>query len=143
EVKNVYIRGISSWHDNQGGKERGENTIYTIETEDLKICHLGDFGQNELTDEQLETIGEVDILMVPVGGVYTIETKEALKVMSQVEPKITLPMHYALPKLKVKLDGVDKFLKAVGVKSMEPLPKLTIKKKDLSAEEARIVVLEP
>lgn len=142
EIKNVYIRGIPSWHDSQEGKERGENTIYSIETEDLKICHLGDFGQNELTDEQMESIGEVDVLMVPVGGVYTIEAKEALKVMSQVEPKITLPMHYSLPKLKVKLEGVDKFLKAVGVKSMEPLSKLTIKKKDLSAEEARIVVLE-
>lgn len=143
EVKNIYIRGIPSWHDSKEGKERGQNTIYTIETEDLKICHMGDFGQTELTPEQLETIGEIDVLMVPVGGVYTIEAKEALKVMAQIEPKITIPMHYSLPKLKVKLDEVDKFLKAVGVKSAEPLPKLNIKKKDLSQEEAKILVLCP
>lgn len=143
EVKNVYIRGISSWHDAREGKERGENTIYAIEAEDLKICHLGDFGQAELTADQLDAIGEVDVLMVPVGGVYTIEAKEALKVMAQLEPKITVPMHYGLPKLKVKLEGVEKFLKAVGVKTTEPQPKLTVKKKDLSQEEARIVVLTP
>lgn len=143
EVKGVYVQGIPSWHDSQGGKERGENTIYMIETEDLRLCHLGDFGQSELDDNQLESIGAVDVLLVPVGGNYTIEAKEALKVMAQIEPKITVPMHYALPKLKVKLDEVEKFLKAVGLKSAEPLPKLTVKKKDLSQEEAKIVVLTP
>ncbi|MBI4101647.1 MAG: MBL fold metallo-hydrolase [Candidatus Nealsonbacteria bacterium] len=143
EVKGVYVQGIPSWHDNQDGKERGKNTIYMIETEDLRVCHLGDFGQAELTADQMESIGEVDVLLLPVGGNYTIEAREALKVMAQIEPKITVPMHYSLPKLKVKLDEVEKFLKAVGVKSAEPLPKLTVKKKDLSAEEARIVVLQP
>lgn len=143
EVKNIYIRGISSWHDNEQGKERGENAIYTLEAEDLKICHLGDLGQAELTPEQLENIGEVDVLMIPVGGVYTIEAKEAIKVMAQIEPRITIPMHYSLPKVKVKLDEVDKFLKAVGLKTMEPLLKLNIKKKDLSQEEAKILILQP
>lgn len=143
EAKGVYIQGIESWHDSSEGKERGQNTVYLIEAEDLRICHLGDFGQKELTPEQVETLGEVDVLMIPVGGVYTISDKEALKVMSQVEPKITIPMHYSIPKLKIKLEGVDKFLKALGAKSVIPQPKLTIKKKDLSTEEAKIVVLEP
>ncbi|MDO8663638.1 MAG: MBL fold metallo-hydrolase [Candidatus Wildermuthbacteria bacterium] len=143
EVKGVYVRGIPSFHDAQGGKERGANTIYTIETEDLKICHLGDFGENELSDEALEQIGEVDILMIPVGGVYTISAKEAMKVMSQIEPRVTIPMHYAIPKLKVKLEGLDKFLKALGMKAQEPLDKLSIKKKDILPEEAKVVVLNP
>jgi len=143
EIKNVFIQGITSFHDNSQGKERGENTIYTIEVEDLKICHLGDFGQKELTEEQLEKIGEVDILMIPVGGTYTISAKEAPKIMAQIEPKITIPMHYALPKLKVKLDPLDKFLKTFGIKNLEPVKKLSIKKKDLSPEEAKIVVLQP
>jgi len=143
EIKNVFIQGVHSWHDNSRGQERGENTIYTIEAEDLKLCHLGDLGQKELTEEQLDRIGEIDILMIPTGGVYTISAKEALKIMSQIEPKITIPMHYQIPKLKLKLDGCDKFLKSLGIKKIEPLPKLSIKKKDISSEEAKIVILKP
>jgi L-ascorbate metabolism protein UlaG (beta-lactamase superfamily) len=143
EIKDVYIQGIPSWHDEKEGKERGGNTIYVIDAEDLRVCHLGDLGQNELTDEQLEKIGEVDILMVPVGGVTTISEKEAVKIISQIEPKITIPMHYSIPKLKIKLGGVEGFLKNLGIKSMTPEPKLSIKKKDIMPEEAKIVVLEP
>jgi len=143
EVKNIFIQGIQSFHDDSKGKERGENTIYTIEAEELKICHLGDLGQNELEKEQLEAIGDVDILMIPVGGVFTISYKEAIKIMSQIEPKIIIPMHYHLPKLKIKLDGVEKFLKSLGIKNLTPAKKLSIKKKDLSPEEAKIVLLKP
>lgn len=133
EIKDVFIQGIP-----------GEtNTIYTIEAEDLKICHLGNFNQKELTSEQLEKIGDVDILMIPVGGADTISSKEALKIMSQIEPKITIPMHYAIPKLKAKLDPLDKFLKALGVKSLEPEKKLVIKKKDIAPDEAKIIALKP
>ena len=143
EVKGVFVQGIHSWHDEKEGALRGSNTIYTIDAEELRLCHLGDFGQAELTSEQLEKIGDVDVLMVPVGGVYTIDAKGAVKIITQIEPKITIPMHYALPKLKAKLEGVDKFLKAVGVKAIEPESKLSIKKKDISEEEAKIVVLKP
>ncbi len=143
EIKDVYIVGIPSFHDAVLGKERGANTIYVIDAEDLRVCHLGDLGQKELTDDQLEKIGEVDILMIPIGGNFTISEKEAQKIMSQIEPKITIPMHYLVPKLKVKLEGVDKFLKSLGIKSMQPEPKLSIKKKDILPEEAKIVVLEP
>lgn len=157
EIKNIFIQGIYSFHDDKKEAERGENkfsfrnfsnsemknTIYTIEAEDLKLCHLGDLGQKELTDEQLEKIGQIDILMIPVGGTYTISTKEALKIMSQIEPKITIPMHYQIPKLKLKLDDCDKFLKTLGIKKIEPLNKLSVKKRDLSEEEAKIVVLRP
>lgn len=147
EVKNIFIEGIRSWHDDEEGKERGENTIYTVEAEDLKLCHLGDFGQKELTEEQLNRIGQIDILMLPVGGTATISAKEALKVMSQLEPKIVIPMHYRIPKLNPsaggKLDGLDVFLKTVGVKSIEPQNKLSIKKKDISEEEVKIIALKP
>ncbi|MFH1894846.1 MAG: MBL fold metallo-hydrolase [Patescibacteria group bacterium] len=143
EIKNVYMLGIPSWHDSSEGKERGQNTIYVIDAEGLRVCHLGDLGQKELTGGQLEKIGQVDILMIPVGGNFTISEKEAQKIMSQIEPKITIPMHYSIPKLKVKLDGVDKFLKSLGIKAMKPEPKLSVKKKDILPEEAKIVVLEP
>ena len=76
EVREVFIKGISSFHDDKEGKERGQNTIYTISAEGLKFCHLGDLGQKQLTDEQLEKIGNVDILMIPVGGQFTISSQE-------------------------------------------------------------------
>lgn len=143
EVKGVFIQGIHSWHDEKEGKERGENTIYMIEVEDLRLCHLGDLGQKELSSEQLEQIGDIDILMVPIGGNYTIDGKAAAKVMSQIEPRIAIPMHYALPKLKVKLAGPEIFLKSLGIKKSEPLNKLSIKKKDLLQEETKVIVLKP
>ena len=143
EVKEVYIRGIHSWHDEKQGSPKSENTIYTIEAEDLKLCHLGDLGQKELTADQLEKIGEIDILMIPVGGIHTISSREAPGIMAQIEPKIIIPMHYQVPKLKIKLDGLDKFLKTMGIKSIESLNKLSIKKKELSEEEIKIIVLKP
>jgi L-ascorbate metabolism protein UlaG (beta-lactamase superfamily) len=134
EVKNIFIKGIFSYHDDSKGEERGENTIYLIETEDIKICHLGDLGQKELTPEQIEEIGEVDILLVPVGGVYTIDGKAAQKIINQIEPRVVIPMHYSLPKLKIKLDSVQAFLKAFGQEDIEPQPKLLIRKEKLPAQ---------
>jgi len=143
EIKEVFVRGIPAFHDDSQGKERGRITIFTIEAEEIRLCHLSDLGQKELTSEQLEKIGEIDILMVPVGGTFTISAKEAVKIMSQIEPKIIIPMHYALPKIKPKLDEIDKFLKTMGIKKIEPLNKLTIKKKELSEEEVKIILLNP
>jgi L-ascorbate metabolism protein UlaG (beta-lactamase superfamily) len=141
EIKDVFIQGIPAFHDSSSGKERGENIIYTIEAEDIRVCHLGDLGQKELTEDQIEKIGNIDVLMTPVGGVYTISSKEAVKIISQIEPKIVIPMHYQIPKLKMKLEGLEKFLKAMGVKSPETLNKLTLKKKDIPEEEMEIKVL--
>ena len=94
EIKGVYTQGIHSWHDNKTGKARGENTIYKIEAEDLKIAHLGDLGQNELSESQVEGLGTVDVLMTPIGGIYTISAKEAARIISQIEPKIVIPVSY-------------------------------------------------
>ncbi|MDP3990996.1 MAG: MBL fold metallo-hydrolase [Candidatus Nealsonbacteria bacterium] len=142
EIKEIFIQGILCFHDNVQGKERGQSTIYIIEAEDMRLCHLGDIGQKELSPEQLEKIGDIDILMIPVGGVYTVDGKEANHIISQLEPKIIIPMHYHLPKSKSKLEGVEKFLKETGRKSVVPQPKLLVKSKDLS-EETKIVVLQP
>lgn len=141
EVKEVFIQGIQSSRSVSGGKD--PNTIYTISVEGLRVCHLGGLGQKELTPEQAEQIGEVDVLLIPVGGINTISAKEAVKIMSQIEPSIIVPMHYQIPKLKIKLEGLDKFLKTMGIKSTTPLDKLTVKKKDIISEEAKIVVLNP
>ncbi len=132
DVKGAYITGI----------EAGKTTIYTIEAEDIRICHLGTINE-ELSSEQIEAVNEVDILLIPVGGGDSLDAKKAVKLMSQIEPRIIIPMRYKIPKVKAKLDKVDAFLKEVGVKSLEALPKLNIKKKDLPKEdEAKIIVLK-
>lgn len=132
EIKEIYIEGIAA----------SENTIYTIEAEEIRVCHLGKLSQKELNPEQLEKIGNVDILMIPIGGEEAIDAKGAIKIMTQIEPKIIIPMYYRTPKLKIKLDTLDQFLKTLGVKAAEPLAKLSIRKKDISAEEAKIIVLQ-
>ena len=143
EIKDVFVRGILSFHDEKEGSERGINTIYAIEAEGMRLCHLGDLGQTELTEDQVAKIGNVDILFVPVGGVYTVGVKAAVNIVHQVEPRIVIPMHYMLPKLKIKLEKADDFLRAMGAKNTEPQGKLSIKVRDLTGEETKVVVLTP
>ena len=144
EIKDVFIQGIPSFHDDKDGKERGQNTIYVIEAEDMKFCHLGDLGQKLLTDEQLEKIDGVDVLMIPVGGGnYTIDSSAAQKIISQIEPKIVIPMHYALPKLKVELDDVSKFLKTIGKGAIATIDKFVIKSSTIAKDGMEIVILQP
>lgn len=142
ETKGVSVKGIFSFHDDKEGKERGANTIYVIEVEGMKICHLGDLGQKKLTDQQLEQINEVDILMIPVGNAdATIDGEEAAEIINQIEPRIVIPMHYKIPGLNLKFAGVEDFLKEMGVAKKETTDKLTLKKKDLPPEETQVVVM--
>ncbi len=143
ELKDIFIEGILSFHDEQKGKERGLNTIYTIEAEEIRICHLGDFGEIELSDKQLQQIGEVDILMIPVGGNYTIDAKTATKIITQVEPRIVVPMHYKIDGLKLDIDELEQFLKAIGQKSVEKEEKISIQKKTMPIGEMKIIPLLP
>jgi L-ascorbate metabolism protein UlaG (beta-lactamase superfamily) len=147
EAEGIFIQGIPAFHDKVKGKSQGENTCYTIEAEEIRLCHLGDLGQSELTEQQLQTLGEIDILMVPVGGIYTIDGEGASKIISQIEPKIVIPMHYQISKLNPsaggKLEGIEKFLKVMGKKEIESLSKFSIKQKELPQEETEIVVLNP
>jgi L-ascorbate metabolism protein UlaG (beta-lactamase superfamily) len=139
ENRGVAVRGIQSFHDNKQGTERGLNTVYTIKAEDMVICHLGDLGHT-LTDPQIEDIGEVDILMIPVGGGgYTLDAKEAVEVISQIEPKIVIPMHYKDGSLNDKLEAPEKFVKELGL-TPEKVDKYKIQKKLLPAEETKLVM---
>jgi len=139
ERKGISVRGIISYHDNTQGSERGYNTIYVIRAEEMTICHLGDLGQQVLSDTQVEEIGDVDVLLVPVGGVYTIDHKEAVHVISQIEPKIIVPMHYKVPGLSVELESVEKFIKEAGL-SAERVEKIKIAKKTLPVEETKLMI---
>lgn len=135
----VLVEGIDSYHDNKEGTERGSNIIYRMEIEDISIVHLGDLG-GSLDNSQLEKLAGTDILLIPVGGIYTLDAKTAVEVISQIEPRIVIPMHYQIKDLKIKLDPVDKFIKELG---LEPTyeDKLKISKKDLPQEEMELVIL--
>ena len=139
EIKGVFIEGVESWHDEKNGSERDENIIYRIEMEDISITHLGDLG-HVLDTKQLEKLEGTDILLIPVGGKYTINAAKAVEVISQIEPRIVIPMHYKIPGLKVDIDGVEKFIKELGLKPRNE-EKLKITKKDLPQEDMELVVL--
>jgi L-ascorbate metabolism protein UlaG (beta-lactamase superfamily) len=106
------IHGIASHHDKENGLKRGSNIIYIIEIDNFRICHLGDLGHT-LNEDMLDRIGKVDILMVPVGGNFTINGLEAAEITKSINPTYVIPMHYKTPKLTFELDGPEKFLTAV------------------------------
>ncbi len=141
EKQGISIRGIRSFHDSSEGKERGLNTIFIIKAEDMTVCHMGDFGQSNLEDKQVEEIGDVDILMIPVGGVYTIDHEGAANIIRQIEPKMIVPMHYKVKDLKVDIAGPEKFLKEIGL-TPEKVDKLKIVKKNLPVEEMKLILFQ-
>ena len=144
ETGGIYVQGIETFHDNTHGKERGMNTIYKIEMEEIRVAHMGDFGEDEIRDETIEELGDVDVLLIPVGGKYTIDAEAAARVVKQIEPRFVIPMHYKIPGLKIALNGVEEFLKEMGAIKTEVQEKLVLKKKDLGEDEkAEVVVLKP
>jgi L-ascorbate metabolism protein UlaG (beta-lactamase superfamily) len=142
EVKDVSVIGLPSFHDSEKGAKRGRNTVYLIEIDDVRICHLGDLG-HKLDDAEAETVASVDVLLVPVGGRTAINAVEAADVVRQLEPRYVVPMHYAIPGLKVELDGVERFLKEMAVTAMEPQPKLTVQASSAGEWDTKVVILEP
>ncbi len=124
EISGVLIIGIPTFHDAEGGRIRGKNTVYLMEVDGVTICHLGDLG-HALTAEQAEEIDDVDLLLLPVGGVSTINASMAAEAIRQLEPKVVIPMHYKNPVLKRELDPVEKFFKEMGIEQVDSQPKLS------------------
>ena len=110
EVKGIRINAVTTAHDEKGGGQRGKNTIFCFEVDGVKVCHAGDLG-HALTDEQVKAIGGVDVLMIPVGGFFTIDARTATKVCDALKPKVIIPMHYKTDKLDFPIAGVDEFIK--------------------------------
>ncbi|MEA3355557.1 MAG: MBL fold metallo-hydrolase [Patescibacteria group bacterium] len=142
EIKGVVVTGLTTFHDENQGKDRGKNTVYVFNADDLRICHLGDLG-HELNEKQLNELDGVDILMIPVGGDTSIEIKKAIALVKKIGPSIVVPMHYktkehsSLFKTKAKL---SEFVDQLGIEPRKE-KKLKIKKLDLP-EELQLVVLE-
>jgi len=108
-LRGVEFRGIATFHDDFQGEKSGKNLIFTIFSQGISLCHLGDLG-HLLSLEQLQEIGRVDVLMIPVGGIYTIDALDAHRVVQQLLPRIVIPMHYWTSVLRYPLDSVDKFI---------------------------------
>ncbi len=144
EKMGVRIFGFPSYHDDKKGEERGENTLFKIEAEGISVLHCGDLGF--LPDDNfLESLGEVDIILVPTGGFYTIDSSQAAELVKKIEPSIIIPMHFNHSRLNQeifgKLQPVEEFTKKFGIEKPEVLPKLIYKKEGVD-EEMRIIVLE-
>jgi len=145
EIAGVSVTGFSTYHDSKKGDERGKNTIYLLEAEKLNIVHLGDLG-HVLSDGLIDDLGDVDVLMIPVGGFYTIGPKEATEIISKIEPYYVIPMHYKVEELNADLAanllGVEEFLKESGL-TTETLPKFSLKKEDINEDQVtKVIVLE-
>jgi L-ascorbate metabolism protein UlaG (beta-lactamase superfamily) len=130
EISGVLILGITTYHDAVKGQSKGKNTAYLMEIDGLTICHLGDIG-HVLGDDQIEELGNIDILILPVGGVSTINASMAAQTVRKVEPKVVIPMHYKTPKTNRDLEPVENFLKEMGQTQAEPRPKFTVSKSNL------------
>lgn len=141
EISGVNIIGVSSFHDDKEGAERGTNTIYHATIDEINFVHLGDLGQKKLTQEQVEELANCDVLFIPVGSVYTIAGKDAGDIIAEIEPKIIIPMHYKVDGLKIDLEPVDIFLSAMGKEKLEAVPKLSVSRERLPEEEPEVVLL--
>ena len=130
EISGVLIIGIATFHDKERGGTRGKNTVYLIEIDEVSVCHLGDLG-HVLTAEQVEELGNVDVLLLPVGGVSTIDAPIAAEVVRQLEPKLVIPMHYKTPEVNRELEPVERFLKEIGVQEANLQPKLSVSRSNL------------
>lgn len=141
EVAGIMIVGIATYHDAERGKKRGKNTAYVVELDDVVVCHLGDLGHVP-TSDQLSQMRNVDVLLIPVGGGATIDATQAVEVISLIEPRLVIPMHFRVGETDQTLDPVDKFLREMGVAGAEPQPRATVTKATLP-ESTQVVVLEP
>lgn len=140
-VKGIQFRGIATYHDPSQGRQRGPNTVFCFSLDSMNLCHLGDLG-HVLSQEQVEQVGAVDILFIPVGGFYTIDAAKASQVCEQLKPKVVIPMHFKTSKCDSPIATVEDFLR--GKRNVRKIDSSTVefKLEELPAS-TDIVVLEP
>lgn len=144
EIGGVFVTGVSSAGGGSGkkkGKENGaRNTIYVFDYDGITVAHLGDLRQI-LSQSEIESLGTINVALVPVGGGGGLNAAKAAEVISLIEPNLVVPMHYSTPSVKLSLDSLNKFLKEMGLSKMEAQPSLKVTRSGLP-EETRVVVLE-
>lgn len=139
EINNIYIIGLRTFHDETAGQNSGKNVVYLIEMDGINICHLGDLGHKP-TAQQMEELSNIDVLLLPVGGISTINAAAAAELVRLLSPKIVVPMHYRTTATPW-LDPLDMFLQNMGQKDLTPQPKLVVTKSNIP-QETRLVLLD-
>ncbi len=141
KVKGIEFKGIPGYHDDGKGQQRGSNTILCFKVDGIRVCHLGDLG-HQLNDKQVAELGSVDILLIPVGGFFTIDAKVAGQVCDKLKPKVIIPMHFKNDRCAFPIAGVDEFLKGKRNVSRLDASEVEFKQGKLPAT-TKIVVLKP
>ncbi|UCF71003.1 MAG: MBL fold metallo-hydrolase [candidate division WOR-3 bacterium] len=139
DIEGIKMKGIRVHHDESGGKERGMNTIYNMLIDDLNVVHLGDLG-HALSKEDAAKIGKVDILLIPVGGHFTIDAKSADAVIKLLKPRVAIPMHFKTDKCGFPIAPVEDFTKGKDVRKIDGELELS---KETLPPETTIYVLPP
>ena len=142
ETAGVYFKGIGSFHNAKEDEEQKENTIFKMEFNGIHLCHLGALG-TKLTPEQLEKVGDVDILLIPVGGKEAIDTKKAKEVIEQIEPRIIIPITYHTEGSTCGFDPIESFLSEMGAQGVEPVDTFVLKRSELPEDASKVVIIQP
>jgi L-ascorbate metabolism protein UlaG (beta-lactamase superfamily) len=140
EVKNIFVYGVDAKKKNTKGKGEEHTTFFVLAVDDVFVGHVGGLDR-PLTEHELDQLGRIDILLLPVGGGSSLDAKGALEVVGQIEPRIVIPMEYKIPGLKGDLHPVDDFLKEYGTKDVKRDDKLKVMKKDLPAGDMSVIIL--
>lgn len=140
-VKGIRIKGVQTAHDEASGSLRGSNIIFIMEVDGMHIAHLGDLGHIP-NHYQIQEIGTVDVLITPIGGHFTIDTKQAKQVADLLKPKVVIPMHYKTPAMNFPIATVDEFIKLYDKVFRPNVSEKEITKENLPLQK-EILVLEP
>jgi L-ascorbate metabolism protein UlaG (beta-lactamase superfamily) len=140
EIGGVFVTGVPTFHDEEGGQDSGQNVAFLFDFDGLTVCHLGDLG-HVLTEDQVEALDDVNVLLIPVGGMSTITPAKAAEVISLLEPNIVIPMHYQTAATTRKLASVARFLKAMGLEHLESRESLRVTHSSLP-EVTQVVELD-
>lgn len=146
EIGGVHITAIKCWHDDENGKKRGENLIFKFRMDGLEICHLGDIGE-ECSSSLLEALLPIHVLLVPVGGTYTIDAEQAKEYVDRIMPSVVVPMHYKTKGLNLDIDKVDEFTDLFDDEEVEEIieseeSELELFRDDISDDSTRIIIME-
>jgi len=142
EIGGVFITGVATFRDRKHGAEAGQNIVYAVNVNGVVVCHLGEIGHTP-TQTQVEALGSVNVLLIPVGLPGGLTPAMASEIVSLIEPDIVVPMNYHIPGLRVKRNPVDRFLKEMGVTWGDAQPSLKVLSATTEAEETQVVLLQP
>lgn len=139
-IHGIEFNGVSTFHDNSSGKERGQNIIFSFTVDGITLCHLGDLG-HVLSQNEVAAIGAIDLLMIPVGGFYTIDSNQASQVAGQLNPSVIIPIHFKTGKCELPITPVDEFTKGKAKVKVMNSSELSLDKGELP-KETEIIVLQ-